>query len=463
MERNVERDVYHANSTHPTNLSTQTKRQLVVPPYYYPTQYIQSVPSSFHHMDDFVLDNHGIVVERRPGLGRVAVATRDFDVLFEKILRERPVLVWSKGKDSTEHYVNYIQAFSEAPAKVKHGILQLFHPPIESADQNTAIFYVPTIAKSIAHRFPSQSLDDIEKLLAICITNAHSYFGADCSILSKDAGLTQYETVGGNVGPNKVALFLFGSMPQHSCSPNVSYTSQTPDGALEYKVTSPIKAGDPICFAYIDGLAETPTYQRRARLITEKSFLCQCSLCMAPDFTRIATCLHCKAAHPCASRYSTDPEWQCANCLAIGNTITRLEQDLEKAFGAVKSMLTTRISTLVLVKLRNECTVKLSPTHFLALESWSELARLYASKAVEAGQRAMFGHLVHPLVRARLSADDSEGLSVEQLRQQAAICGLRSISLRECVLHQCRGCPVGAQNHPACYGLISPVFHACMD
>jgi SET domain len=100
-------------------------------------------------------------------------------------------------------------------------------------------------------------------------------------------------TVSYQVSYHKSALFVFGSKIAHSCAPNVSDTSQTEDGALEYKVTRPIALGEEATFSYIGNLYQTPMYKRCEQLLNTKSFLCGCSRCSGPDYYRMVQCTGC--------------------------------------------------------------------------------------------------------------------------------------------------------------------------
>jgi hypothetical protein len=95
------------------------------------------------------------------------------------------------------------------------------------------------------------------------------------------------------VSEESAALFLFGSKVEHSCCPNVAYSSKTSDGLMEYKVIHPIKAGENVSFSYILDVFTSPTHERRQKLLLQKDFVCMCDRCKGPDFSRVAQCHVC--------------------------------------------------------------------------------------------------------------------------------------------------------------------------
>lgn len=213
-----------------------------------------------------VIENNGIRIETRPGMGRVTVATKPFDLLHAKVVREKPALVFKAGDN-----LDYLQKFAAADESTQNGILDMYHPPLSA----------PSVSSfaAVAHWLKKFGVFNdvvfIHKLLAIMATNAHEYFGTMSSSL--DGDLTQYEQVGvGKVNnTDKAALFIHGSKIPHSCSPNVAYSSKTIDGALEYKVVRPITAGEVVTFTYMEDLYQTPSFELREFLMRTKAFVCQ--------------------------------------------------------------------------------------------------------------------------------------------------------------------------------------------
>jgi hypothetical protein len=71
-----------------------------------------------------VIENNGIRIETRLGMGRVTVATKPFDLLYAKVVREKPALVFKAGDD-----LDYLQKFAGADESIQNGILDMYHPP----------------------------------------------------------------------------------------------------------------------------------------------------------------------------------------------------------------------------------------------------------------------------------------------------------------------------------------------
>jgi hypothetical protein len=74
-----------------------------------------------------LLVNNGLKIETRDGKGRVVEATRSFDVLWEKVIREKPTLVWT-----ADNWVDYLTQFQRADEATKSAILNMFHPPLSA-------------------------------------------------------------------------------------------------------------------------------------------------------------------------------------------------------------------------------------------------------------------------------------------------------------------------------------------
>eukprot|EP00994_Dinema_validum_P008231 NODE_732_length_1386_cov_20.676889_g539_i0.p1 GENE.NODE_732_length_1386_cov_20.676889_g539_i0~~NODE_732_length_1386_cov_20.676889_g539_i0.p1 ORF type:complete len:414 (+),score=112.53 NODE_732_length_1386_cov_20.676889_g539_i0:45-1244(+) len=89
------------------------------------------------------------------------------------------------------------------------------------------------------------------------------------------------------------ALFRLGSRLTHSCSPNTFYSSASGKGC--HYALRPIAKGEVITTNYLGPALMLPTVRRQKRLWETKLFLCRCSRCTGPDFTRSVPCPRC---HP---------------------------------------------------------------------------------------------------------------------------------------------------------------------
>lgn len=167
-------------------------------------------------------------------LNRVAVASGPIEA-GQVVHTEDPLMSWTPA-DSPDAR---LAAFHALPAAERARVLQLWSPEDPLA----------------GHR--GRSPEDDRVLLIISI-NAHRFMG-------------RYG-----------ALFATASALQHSCNPNVAYSSAS--GKLVYRAIRAIPAGARLTFSYL-GAAELllPTRLRRGLLQASKLFECHCERCDGED------------------------------------------------------------------------------------------------------------------------------------------------------------------------------------
>ena len=321
------------------------------------------------NLESFLLINNGLMIETREGMGRVAVSTRTFDTLYEIVIREKPSLVWE-----SDNILKYIKKFMTADETTKTAILDMYHPPLSA----------PSVVglKGMAHRIAAGDANFIHKLLAIWITNAHQYYGE--KVVAEGGDLRQYEQMRGDAAagvPTKLtALFVYGSKIAHSCAPNLTYSSQTDDGALEYKVIRPIGQGEVVTFSYIAGLYNTPTDKRREKLMQSKSFYCECSRCMGPDYCRYVQCTGCQQSYvPCIYDEHRKPTWTCMVC-GIRDDIGPKEKHVVDRLKSLE-VRSADDDLKPLQDLVKDAANMLSPVHYVTIKALEIVAQLSASKA----------------------------------------------------------------------------------
>lgn len=247
-------------------------------------------------------------VEKAPGLGRVLVACRPFDV-GDEILCEAPLLRWPMGD-----WDAYLDALLAAEASVRAAVLDLFRPDLDSAKAKVAA----TRARAeslLAQRAPHAGVDleFVHAALLVAELNAHAF----------SAG-------------KEMAMFDLASKAAHSCAPNAAYSSRDVPGHLRYKAIRPIAAGEQVQFSYIAGLYSTPTEGRRAELENTKDFICHCARCDSPDPLRGCRC----PTNDCSGivmpkgdtdePYDLPSNWVCSR----GECGPISEEDLEAHFNA---------------------------------------------------------------------------------------------------------------------------------
>jgi hypothetical protein len=384
-----------------------------------------------------VIENNGIRIEIRPGMGRVTVATKPFDVLYARVVREKPALVFKAGDD-----LDYLQKFAAADQSIQNGILDMYYPAIS----NPSVSRLASATRRMQKSGVFNDVKFIHKLLAIEATNAHEYFGTVSS--SSDGDLTQHEYVDGGIVKNtgKAALFIYGSKISHSCSPNVSYSSKTVDGALEYKVIRPITVGEVVAFTYMKDLYQTPTFERREYLMQTKAFMCQCQRCVGQDYCRMSKCSTCSRFVACEYQ-KQESIWRCPSC-GICSGIAQKERALLAKRARMEPM---RVESPVneLHEIVRESSTTLSPVHYITVRANESLARLYASKAHHVDQHSAF---IPNFMTQKIS-----------FRLAAAVAGLQVVTSTECVAVGCSGCDIGSCRHPPLYEIAVTMFHACMD
>lgn len=407
-------------------------------------------------MESLLIDNNGVEISSDESLGRIVVANKDFVNSFGVIVRERPALIWDAiPSQFLTGYQNFLQAYSQQTREIKEQVQQLFHPPLDG--DSSMVNTLRPVAQQLELSHREYDVGFIHKLLTILASNAHQYYG----YRDESRGdLRQHESSLRAPGCGKLALYLFGSKVQHSCNPNATYTSKTPDGALEYKAVRTIKAGEQVSFSYIGDLFHTPTFMRREKLHCEKDFLCMCERCTGPDYCRVAKCPECGEFSP-SQTTPFSSMWKCVNGCTPSLVNETLERNYNDHLTRMKSMMRAETPDQLIYDFIRGATMDLSPTHFVCIRGWLELATLYASKAAEKEQADQLSMFAPPSLLERTNG--LSDLSIRELRRKAALSGLRAISLIECVAENCKGCKPGCCNHSPVYESSSRMFHVCID
>jgi len=392
-----------------------------------------------------------VTIDTRDGdLGRVVVATKVVP-FGTKVIREAPILVWEGG-----NWSDMILSFDSLDTSGKSGILDMYHPPLTSPTMQQLKPQASFVASKLSMDFQL-----VHKLMAISQTNAHEYFGIP--------GEKYYETssVPYKVSSEKVALFLFGSKVAHSCSPNVTYSSRTSDGKLEYKATRPINAGDMITFPYLDDVWETPTHVRREKLLESKSFVCRCIRCTGPDYARPFSCNKCDGALLCMDGADDSPVWSCSGCGGNDNAIAgflQSEKEIEGELDQWESKMMMDISQCAPNAFKRQITKaskKLHPHHYLTIRAMKTYVRLCASQAVHMTQLSSSGY--PPKVVAQVLRKFGKP---SDLRSEAASMGITLVLTLECIADGCLGHGVLGRpitEHMPVQEAVQLIFYAAQD
>lgn len=386
-----------------------------------------STPSSSSSVDleSNLLVNKGLTVVDDPELGRTAVASRPLTVLYDIVIRERPLLAWKVGDVE-----DFLRKFQAASSETQSVIRDMFHPPLEEGSK------LKTMATTLASQTDTTLPEDqIHQLLSICATNAHE-FVSGCSQQRRQHS----------------ALFAYASKIAHSCLPNLAYTSvhEEGKGALEYKLIRPMPtAGSPAAFSYIGGgkkLFQTPTHQRRQKLMQTKAFFCRCPRCLAPDNTRSIRCTNCDEDRFVPCRYNDEaaneenqfniPTWKCTKCEIeydrdeTQEKETQIEQRLEALVGSKDQAVVESLQQLV-----EQSTKILSPVHYLTVQALEALTEKSAQ-----------------------TAKSGDATNKAQLYLTAVEAGIRVVLANECLASGCPGCSSSAFAHDPIYEMGVAVF-----
>lgn len=359
-----------------------------------------------------------IQIKSQPGLGRVAIASRNFSV-GELVLEEAPLMTWSVGQTDLDYHSNFLRAYTEASQADRAAVLEMAHPELESTSKRMEALRL--VAASIGLQFMLETNLAL-KLLAIRETNAHEYYGA-----------AEHNFF--DLAP-QVALFRLGSKVAHSCLPNVMYSSKNKNGQLRYIAIRPIRTGDRVTCSYIGNIWGTPTYERRLRLRDRYAFVCRCERCDNVDLTRAVRCPRDNCSRVAMPN---DASWSCANCGTLtsveGDAIARRERDIIASARMVATSMRAgagRLEPAFLRILARRATDALSPTHFTAINASMELATLLVVSSQHSSR-----------------ADCAESAAVE---------GYKAVALCECAAAGCAGCT--ENSHAALYECNEIAFSA---
>jgi hypothetical protein len=188
------------------------------------------------------------------GIGRAVVASEPQTDIGKVLFREKPIIVWDTEGGEVNTWRSYLDAFKDLESHDKALILDM-HSPNEECQ---IVRNLDRIARTLCDEYERELGHELTlKLLATAETNAHEYYGRPAGdfqeTCSVDAMIARRTS-------GRAALFVYGSKVAHSCHPNISYTSKTEDGRLEYKVIAPIEAGGILKFSYIDTGPANPTH-----------------------------------------------------------------------------------------------------------------------------------------------------------------------------------------------------------
>ena len=233
-------------------------------------------------------DASGIQVIDSPckQLGRVAISTRQVQP-GECVFADRPSVIF----DTSNGFFGLWDAFLEADKATQERILDLQqeeHYDTKESSSNIGTEDTESPRQQLVTKELDRYYDTSQelrtqlpealarKLVRIVDLNAHAY---------KPAG-------GTNGHADKTALYVMGSMPEHSCCPNM--TSHTDSlGVMEFMSEDFISKSDRVSWSYIPRVLEQCRKDRQLQLLTKKHFDCLCRRCLGPDECNPLNCAKC--------------------------------------------------------------------------------------------------------------------------------------------------------------------------
>ncbi|KAK1859587.1 hypothetical protein I4F81_002182 [Pyropia yezoensis] len=388
-------------------------------------------------------------------MGTVAVATRRIAV-GEVVLVEAPLLTWTR--DDT---ADLLRAYDALPPASRALLRGLYHPNVEDAEflswGGEAKLVADTGGRLPAPVPAAPTRADILLLLAVARFNAHAYTGhpAEKTVLE----LSRTGITGGDCHP-KTALYATLSRMEHSCVPNLSYSSKLDAGAGRLTAIRPISSGDHLSLSYIDNPWVLPTALRRAQLYDGFAFFCRCSRCAGPDTARSVLC-----TKPCGGLATPlnadDPVWRCTMCNLCVDKMYVLAAE-GKVTVSLAAMQERNLRTLSApeeaAELVDDASRTLSPLHWLTLRASRDLEQLLSSHAHSLLSVARIAAEMGFLAMARAYPRD-----VGRLRIQAVDVSVASIKAVECLAASCGGGWPCRVNHPPVAEVIEWVFWVSQD
>ena len=429
--------------------------------------------------------------------GRSLVATGRSYGAGDRVLLETPALVGLEGDEGLElMFIDFETKFGDTET-TRRTVLDLYCPPSGLAsscqvccDNGACSVFcacssVPRVvsrqalASKMAAASPSQWPAERQALFVefvlVCDYNSHCL-----------AGNVPQKFVLEDLAAQ--ALFLRGSMGNHSCRPNTSFS--TDSGCLELTAVRPIADGEEITYSYVQIMGQC-TEERRAELLDTKGFLCTCPKCLEPDWDRGLR--HCTASGVlCEGTVLLYPslggdgdgdgpaDWRCTRCGTVpakkgkgkgkgkergnGGFDKSLEAEaaLRSRLGELRRATLADLQLPVLeVELQSEDLTLLAPHHSLAVDLVRLLSTAAQSWCTELQDHNRYprddddAFLAHPQVVALVGAVGS----FPALCWQSGRAGARAASLFDCASAHCP-CPGRAGSASACTARHEPSTHS---
>ena len=393
-----------------------------------------------------LLKSDGTCLVETEEMGTVVVATASF-APGEVVIKEVPLLLYETTPSAAgnDDWTDFFRQYSKLSPDDKTRILAMAHPELDGQTIRVKNRKVESIKwQRILRESCGLEAEVIQKLMLIADTNSHLFLGAASSH---------------NSNAPKAALCVYGSKVEHSCSPNVSYSSST--GYLIYRAIRRIEIGERISFSYID-LKETAA-KRREILLETKDFVCSCDLCLGPDHSRTAGCP--KPTCQGTALIHSSGEWECTTCgflsASEAASILKTELEFERRLGFMQAQQLQANIPDSIHSVIADASRRLSPTHSIV----ARLVTFYST--ICASHLAM---LNKPEIRPSpgliklIRKYCSPMSTVDEVSWACAMSGLTAVRIGECIAAKCHGCEssrglCGTEHDPV-YSYASETYYA---
>ena len=203
--------------------------------------------------------------------------------------------------DFSDDFV-FLKSFCLSDEGARESVLSLFAPTESKVSSSTllkSLCRLVDICKVYEWSKP-YSKDTLRRAILVKACNAHGFNYMDSS---------------------SAALYMYGSRMNHSCKPNVVYTSQRKgNGIGSFIATTTIEPDDQLFISYIDQYQSTP--MRQSELMENYVFKCTCDLCTRDiDTFRGLICPSCVKGS--IFRTNATGVWNCRLCTESFTDSTR--------------------------------------------------------------------------------------------------------------------------------------------
>lgn len=330
-------------------------------------------------------------------MDKVCIASKSFSA-GDTVLLEPPSVVF----DERAGYAGLFDAYLSASKETQSKILQMYHPSDAKVEQcivDERRRQVRVKRKELLTRQYDQYIQTnpdkktllplalAEQLLSTVDVNAHA-FQAHHTVDIVSTSTHRAIPIAYH------ALFTLGSRVEHSCRPNLTFT--TKGGLLEYMAETTIAPKDRLSISYLGGIYERPRKQRRGFLKENKFFVCHCPRCLDLDECSPLLC-PCNNNTGVLFHSGSRDQWECQSCdrKVLAKNVSsdehihealRGEAELFHSIRKFQHILQTQpypemLEEMLVVVQSQKWSDVLHPMHWLNVEAYKLISSVAASSA----------------------------------------------------------------------------------